>query len=193
MRASPPMDLPVMPLPQAHAPVGSRSATAEFDAIYEQHFDHVWNLLRRLGVPQKDLEDACHDTFVAVYRHLAAYDRARPIKPWLCGFAVRVAANHRRLAPVRHEVLPERMPDPQDPRTGSEDDSANRQLVEAALSTLDHGRRTTLVLHDVQGHSVREMSELLQEPEGTLNSRLRTARMQFADAVKNLLRGRGVP
>jgi len=50
-------------------PAGPVTAVS-FDAIYEEQFNYVWNCVRRLGVPEKDLEDACHDVFVAVYKHL---------------------------------------------------------------------------------------------------------------------------
>lgn len=164
-----------------------------FDALYEDHFGYVWNVCRRLGVPEKDLEDACHDVFVAVHRHLAEYDPSRPVKPWLCGISARVAANHRRKAPNRHEVMGEDVPEPSFDGRTLDDDRAARQLVAAALDTLDEDRRVTLVLHDVEGHSVPELAYLLQEPEGTLYSRLRTARQQFAAAVKTMLWGRAKP
>ncbi len=164
-----------------------------FDAIYEAQFGYVWNVCRRLGVPEKDLEDACHDVFVAVYRHLAEYDPARPLKPWLCGISARVSANHRRKAPNRHEVMGENLPEGSTDGRVLEDERARRQLVADALGTLDEDRRVTLVLHEVEGHSVPELSQMLQEPEGTLYSRLRTARLQFAQAVKTMLWGRANP
>ncbi|MBI5495466.1 MAG: sigma-70 family RNA polymerase sigma factor [Deltaproteobacteria bacterium] len=174
------------------APAVPRAAPVTLAEIYEAHFDYVWHCVRRLGVPEKDLEDACHDVFVAVHRHLADYDPSRPLKPWLTAFCARVASNHRRSAPVRREVAQDELPEPDTHAHAlqREDDRANRQLVARAMDGLDEARRTVLVLHDVEGWSVPDLAGLLGEPEGTLYSRLRTARAMFADAVRRLL-GRG--
>lgn len=166
---------------------------AVFDTLYEGGFDYVWNALRRLGVPEKDAEDACHDVFVAVHRRLAEYDTSRPLKPWLCGFAVRVAANYRRKASSRMEVMPGDLPERGDPVGQAAEDATNRQLVAAAMTTLKDTQRVMLVLHDVEGYSIPDLCGMLMEPEGTLYSRLRTARLQFAAAVKALLQGRSGP
>jgi len=72
-------------------------------------------------------------------------------------------------------------------------DRQQREMVRQAMDTLDEPRRTMLVLHDVEGHSVPDIAEILQVPQGTLYSRLRTARLQFADAVKKLLWSGGAP
>src|SRR5207248_2142231 len=72
--------------------------------IYEAQFGYVWHSLRRLGVRERDLEDLAHDVFVAFYRGIEGYDRARPVKPWLFGIAFRVASDYRRRAQHRLEV-----------------------------------------------------------------------------------------
>jgi RNA polymerase sigma-70 factor (ECF subfamily) len=52
------------------------------------------------------VEDLTHDVFIQVNRHLAAYDGTRPARPWLFGFAYRVASQHRRRAHRRRDRHP---------------------------------------------------------------------------------------
>jgi DNA-directed RNA polymerase specialized sigma24 family protein len=58
----------------------------QFRALYQSEFGYVWNSLRRLGVPERDLEDLSHNLFLAVYRTFEDYDPASPIRPWALRF-----------------------------------------------------------------------------------------------------------
>src|SRR4051794_28713831 len=77
---------------------------ARASELFAAHGNYVWNALRRLGVRHADLEDLTHDTFVAVYKNWSSFDHRRAVRPWLFGFALRVASDHRRLARHRLEV-----------------------------------------------------------------------------------------
>jgi RNA polymerase sigma-70 factor (ECF subfamily) len=165
--------------------------TPDFKAIYEAHFGYVWHSLRRVGVPAADLEDLCHDVFVAFYRGLDGYDPARPLKPWLFGIAFRVASDHRRRARHRFEV--QDSGDHADRRPGADDRVAERQaqhLVERALGALDEDKRAVFILHEIDGQSMPEIATVIAAPLNTLYSRLRLARAEFANAVRRL---RGEP
>jgi RNA polymerase sigma-70 factor (ECF subfamily) len=160
----------------------------EIAVIFDEHFDHVWNALRRLGVREADLEDLVHEVFLRVYARLADYDATRPIRPWLCGFAYRVAADHRRLARHRVEVLGTAVEavDPVLPADERIYVDEQRALLETALSALDFDHRAVLVLHDVDEIPVPAIAQELGIPLNTAYSRLRTAREDLAAAVKRL-------
>jgi RNA polymerase sigma-70 factor (ECF subfamily) len=161
--------------------------------LFAMHAPYVWNTLRRLGVPQPDLEDVTHDVFLQVQRHLGDYDAARPVRPWLFGFAFRVASQHRRKAHRRREtpgldqaheaVDPGALPDA---RIAAEQD---RRLVLDALEAIDLDRRAVFVLYEIDGVPMDEIARALGIPVNTAYSRLRVARTEFAAAVKRLRRG----
>ena len=85
----------------------SEPARPKFSALFAAHFDYVWHALRRLGVREADLEDVTHDVFLAVFKKLDQYDAGRPLRPWLSGFAFRVASDYRERARHRFEVAVE--------------------------------------------------------------------------------------
>jgi RNA polymerase sigma-70 factor (ECF subfamily) len=158
---------------------------ALFRALFDQELTYVWNTLRRLGVAERDREDLAHEVFFRVHERLAAYDPTRPARPWLCAFAVRVAAEHRRRAQERYEQL------------GGADDVAGlamapagaaetKDLVDRALDAIDLDKRAVLLLHDVDGESVPDIARGLGIPEGTVYSRLRAARAELTAAVRRL-------
>jgi RNA polymerase sigma-70 factor (ECF subfamily) len=163
----------------------------DFKDVYEAHFSYVWHSLRRIGVADADIEDLCHDVFVAFFRGLDAFDPSRPVKPWLFGIAFRVASDHRRRARHRFEVP--QVGDYADRAPPADDRVAERQarnLVERALQDLDPDKRAVFILHEIDGQSMPEIATVIAAPLNTLYSRLRLARAEFATAVRRL---RGEP
>lgn len=158
-----------------------------FEAIYRDHFRHVWHTLRRLGVVERDLEDAAHEVFVVVHRRLEDYDPRRPLKPWVTGIAYRVASDERRRARHRREVFSHEGWDARDKGDGPEEHLAAtraRALVQAALSELPLDQRAAVVMHDLDGLSIPDIAHELGIPLNTMYSRLRLGRRKFTAAVR---------
>jgi RNA polymerase sigma-70 factor (ECF subfamily) len=167
------------------------TAMLGFPEIFEGQFDYVWNSLRRLGVREGDLEDLTHDVFVAVHRKLEEFDRGRPLRPWLFGFAFRRASDYRRLARNRFEVL-EASSDPADPAPDPLERAIQREglgLARAALEALELGRRAVFILHDLDEIPMPYVARELGIPVNTAYSRLRLARGELARAVSRLRSG----
>jgi RNA polymerase sigma-70 factor (ECF subfamily) len=149
------------------------------EEIYEEEFENVWRSLRRLGVPEANLEDAVQEVFVAAHARLHTFDRSRPIRPWLFGIAVRVAAEMRRGARRARwrSQLTDALVDPHP--SGPEEAVAARQaqaLVDRALATLDFDQRVVIVMHDLENMTAPAIAESLSVPLNTIYSRLRLAR-----------------
>lgn len=180
---------PASQLPKgATAPAGPTSGTVDFQGLYKQEFGYAWRTLRRLGVRDSDLPDLAHDMFIVVFRHLADYDRSRPVRPWLFGIAFRVVSDYRRSARLARETLGD-APEVADRAPPIDDQIAERQAREAVmrvLDALDLDRRAVLVMHDIDGHPVPEIAAALAIPVPTAYSRLRLAREDVAAAVKRL-------
>lgn len=159
-----------------------------FRAVFLEHASYVANSLRRLGVRERDVEDVTHDVFLAVYRHLADYDPARPMKPWLFGFAARTALAHRRRKSYTHEVVGDSIEAVDQAPAADEEIAAQqtRDLVLSALQSVAEDRRPVFVLHDIDATSMPDIAAALGIPLNTGYSRLRLARAEFAAAVKRI-------
>lgn len=174
---------------QPSATEASTQVRLEPGAVFAEHGDYVWNALRRLGVPAADIEDLTHDTFVAVFRHWHAYDVERPLRPWLFGFALRVASDHRRLARHRVEVSREASDVADQLPTAVEHllQKEREALAHEALQAVELSRRAVFILHELDGATMPEIATALAIPLGTASSRLRLAREEFAAAAKRLV------
>lgn len=139
-------------------------------------------------MPARDLEDLTHDTFVAVFRQWHGYDLGRPLRPWLFGFALRVASDHRRL--IRHRLeLSADASEIEDPMPGAVELLLLRErqaLAHTALQSIELSRRAVFILHELDSSSLPEIAAALAIPIGTAASRLRLAREEFVSAVKRL-------
>src|SRR3954470_21991002 len=79
---------------------------------------YVRSILRRNGVNATDAEDLVQEVLLVMWRRRADYDPSRPLRPWLGGIAVKVAAAFRKRK-VREAKGPppdtrERAPDPEE-------------------------------------------------------------------------------
>lgn len=170
----------------SRAPAATIPDEAAFAAAYHAEFEAVWVYLRRLGVPEADVEDAVHDVFVVAHRRYGTYDPARPLRPWLLGISFRIAAQWRRRHRLEVMVAEPELERPDDARSPDElvaSRQASRRL-QAALAQLDIDQRAVVVMHDLNGIPVPEIATSLDVPLNTVYSRLRLGRAKITAALR---------
>jgi len=173
----------------------ARAAALEVDRIFREHGPFVWRALRRLGVGAGDVDDACQEVFVVVYRKLGEYEGRSQLRTWLYGIAVRVAAAQRRRAHVRREVPTDEPIGASEaaPAATPETAAAEREalaLLDRALDELDDDKRAVFVLYEVEGLEMAEVAEALACPVQTAYSRLHAARKEVERAMKRAALGK---
>ena len=166
-------------------PDAATSADArDFVALYRAHFGFVWRILRRLGVPDEQLDDAAQEVFLVLHRRVTGLAPEVSLRSWLFGTARRVAADMRR-GKHRHERRLQALAvvegDRPGERPGEQAEAAD--FVQRFLAGLDADRRMVFVLADLEGMTAPEIAEALEVKLNTVYSRLRTARAEFERAV----------
>jgi len=158
--------------------------TPDFSALYDEHFAFVWRSLRRLGVPDAQLDDAAQDVFLVVYRRLPEFEGRSTLKTWLFGIVLRVVSQHRRTAARRPtEPLGEEPPDPRDAPEALTSAAQAADILREILASLDENRRHVFVLAELEQLTAPEISAALGVPLNTVYSRLRLARRDFEAAL----------
>jgi RNA polymerase sigma-70 factor (ECF subfamily) len=161
----------------------------ELAALYEAEYAYVERTLRRLGVATADLADVAHDLFVVVHRRHGERDATRPLRAWLFGIALKLAANYRKRA-HRTRELPATATTETRARDGAPAvdeqvaDAEERARLLAALDTLEFDQRAVIVLHDLEGTAAPEVAATLGVPVNTVYSRLRVARQNLIARVR---------
>jgi RNA polymerase sigma-70 factor (ECF subfamily) len=141
-----------------------------------------------MGVAEHLLEDAAQEVFSVVLRRREDFDPTRPVRPWLCGIAARVAADHRRKIATRREVVLDELPATGGDAHVREVDA--RQLLLRALDALSEQERAAVLLVDIEGHRALDIAASLGVPPGTIYARLHDGRKKLAAAVTRLLETR---
>lgn len=169
-------------------------------AVLRSHFDEVWRLLRRLGLPEADADDAAQQVFVVACKRLGSIEPGRE-RAFLYGCALNHAAKWResrrgRVQPTATGELDEfERPDDDVPSLDELVERREaRRLLDAMLDRMPDSLRTVFVLFEFEEQSLDEIAGLLGIPRGTAASRLRRAREDFAKRSSRLekqLRRRG--
>ncbi|RYE83038.1 MAG: RNA polymerase sigma factor, partial [Myxococcales bacterium] len=149
-----------------------------FPEIFQSLAPVVWRFLRRLGVAESELEDLCQEVFLLVHDRLPTFDGDSSLKTWVLGIALRVAANHRRLARVRREVPTADLPDEafEAPQEALIDQRSAIEQLQRVLTDLDEDKRAVFVLHDIEEVPMAQIAPLVGCPLQTAYARLYAAR-----------------
>jgi RNA polymerase sigma-70 factor (ECF subfamily) len=157
----------------------------DFRELFRAHVAFVWRVLRRYGVPERELEDACQEVFLVVHRRLPEFEGRSTLRTWIYAIAVRTAATTRRKARLGRELLNESVPEPTWESDPGEGVDLMRQLtwVEQALAELPAEQREVFALYELERLTIAEVGAALGVPESTALYRLHGAR----DAVRAFL------
>jgi RNA polymerase sigma-70 factor (ECF subfamily) len=185
--------LPGSPEPRATLRSIALSTSTEeraraFRALYDANVDFVWRNLRRLGVPDCDVDDGTQEVFVVAHRRFEEFaDRGHGPRAWLFQIVLRVASGARRQRRRHPEVADGGTAiDRETIQPGQADALARREalsVLDAALATIDMTRRAVLVLHDIEEMTAPEIAGVIGIPINTVYSRLRVARGELQEAL----------
>lgn len=158
---------------------------AEVAALFQRHGDFVFRVLRRLGTPAPDVEDALQEVFLVVARKLPEYEERGGMRAWLFTIA-RQVAQHARRADERRErrqrgLLSFRESD--DPHAALERNQA-AELVNRFLAELDPKQAEVFYLAEVEGLTAPEIAAALGIKLNTVYARLRLGRERFERALR---------
>lgn len=146
------------------------------DEVFARLVPVVTRWCTRLGAGRIDAEAAAGDVLEIILRRWDTFDPSRPAEAWAWGITVRVVQRHRRLAWWRRWV----------PGEVERVSRGPGGTVLAVLDRLDDETRAVLVLMDLEERTGPEVAALLGIPEGTVRSRLRSARAAFRDEAATL-------
>jgi RNA polymerase sigma-70 factor, ECF subfamily len=164
-----------------------------FADLYQGHAALVWRTLRRLGVRPADLDDQVQEVFMVAHRKFDTFrsGEGSSARAWLCAIALRVAADARKKAYVRKEVL-----GTSDAGTVTAVDASTplhaleaaqaRQLLDQCLEQLSEDRRAVFTLYQLEEMPMPEVAAALDCPVQTAYSRLHSAREDLTLAMRRL-------
>ncbi|HEX6763823.1 MAG TPA: sigma-70 family RNA polymerase sigma factor [Polyangiaceae bacterium] len=163
---------------------------AEGDALawrklHRKYYPVAAAFLRKLGVRERDLEDATQDVFLQMYKYLPRFRRQAELSTWLYRLCITQARHTRRKARVTETLLSllSILPSASLLSEPAFSEDLAKQRIAQALATLPEGERSVFVLYEMEGLPGKQIAEIVKCPEATVWRRLHYARRTFREAL----------
>jgi RNA polymerase sigma-70 factor (ECF subfamily) len=156
------------------------------------HGPRVVALLRRTFGPRAEVDDLYQQVMLEVVRALPGFRGTSGLGTWIHRIALNVIFQEMRRtyrAPRMVDVDAVDLVGDSDVAADVEAAEAER-LLYAALAALPPNQRIAVVLHDLHGHTLKEVAAELASPLPTIASRVQAGRAALAEALSDSLRHR---
>lgn len=169
------------------AALGDEAASRK---IYRDHVDRVFRTVARiLGAADGDVDDVVQQTFMAALDAAPRFDGRSKLSTFLIGIASRRAldAARERQRRARWGRLPEWVASLLPGRHERPSDLEERTFAMWALGHLTPEQRQAFVLHEVEGHTLQEISDMTGTGISTLHARIQAAKKRLDAVVRPAL------
>lgn len=128
----------------------------------------MYHIAKSILVYESDCEDAVSEAVLKAYSKLSALREESYFKTWL----IRILINEcYRRKKAQNKIVP--LNEYEDWQSEQKEDYS---YLYQAVMKLKQSVRIVIVLHYIEGYSVKEVGEILKIPTGTVKSRLHTGR-----------------
>ncbi len=162
--------------------------------LYDRWLQPVYSLVVHLLKDADEAEDVVEDTFWQIWQRASSYDATRgTARTWILTICRSRALDRLRARQRQREdtstdinILRDSAPDPSVDAEGAE----RREMVLSAMDELPHDQRRALELAYFRGLSQSEIADFLNEPLGTIKTRMRLGMQKLHDKLAVLQQGR---
>src|SRR5687767_7552072 len=159
----------------------------ELEREFETRLTESSNLAFRVAYSvlrqREDAEEVAQEAFAKAYRSFRQLRDRERFRAWLVRMTWRMAIDRQRSN--RRRVAREQKVEPPEAPSIAESPIARERAAQLwqAIDTLSDKLRVVIVLAGIQGHDIKEVAALLELPEGTIKSRLFSARQQLKERL----------
>jgi RNA polymerase sigma-70 factor (ECF subfamily) len=164
---------------------------AAIEMFVRQYETGVFRLALSIVGDATEANEITQETFIAALRSLPGYQEKNSLKAWLYTIALNQSRSHLRkrktLERLRttlttiFRIENEKQVLPEEAAIQNEKEAR----VWSTVSQMDEAHRTVVVLRYFHELSIAEISEILSVNQGTIHSRLHTAREKLRNALKD--------
>jgi len=169
---------------------GGTEATQRFERLVRPHYEMLYRVAYRFTGSQHDAEDLVQELCVRAYRNIESLAELDNPRTWLLCVLRRLFIDQTRRYDRSNVSSLETAPD------GSleHDAPGPLELADSALTVRRLGKqwkklgkeqRSLLALHDIEGYSLSELSEITGLKVGTIKSRLHRARVKLGRLLQS--------
>lgn len=165
--------------------------------LFSQYHRRIFNTAYRILGEESSAEDALQETLLNVYKGLGSFRGESKVATWISRITINVCLGMLRKGKSRQfvdlddecamELRAESTPYI-DPLLHTSMDEL-RSAVKESFRRMTQKQSEVVRLHDLEGHTIEEIAEIIQCPVGTVKSRLFYGRQEFKDVFTSLMSG----
>ena len=174
-----------------------------FREIVERYQSKVFSIIHGIVRQRNDVEDIAQQVFAKVFVSLGNFDFRSSLITWIYKITVNECFDYLRKRKVRKLVYESDLSEDEvrrventEPNVGrpapADVTLARRDYVLKLLGRVSEEERMLLMLKEVEGYSVEELSEQTGMNENTIKVKLFRARQKLVKAARNLDRSPGL-
>jgi len=166
----------------------ARGDTSAFEVVYQRYAPRILGLVRRVLRDPAQSEEVAQEVLVEVWRLAARFDPAQgSLRAWVTTMARRRAIDRVRAAQAADArdvaaAAAQHTPD-FDQVSETVEIRLDAERVRHCLGGLTGLQRESIELAFFGGYSHREVSDLLEQPLGTIKTRLRDGLIRLRDCM----------
>ncbi len=170
-----------------------------FKKLFEQYQASVFNLCYKFARNRQEAEDLCQDVFLKIYRAAHTFRQQCHPSTWIYRVTVNLCLNYKRRKNrfswlslndfSQNDNSQEYSLEDANQLTPEEnlEISEREKIVQRAIQALPKNQRIALILQRYEGMAVKEIAEILNCSESSVQSRLSRARENLAKKLIHLI------
>ena len=163
-----------------------------WEALVRRYQSRVYSVSYHYMRNAEEARDMAQEIFIRIYQRLETFKGEQAFLPWMLRLARNAcidALRRKKARPPATDVtiddavqLAAAAPTPEE----HSEARSSRELLYRAMDRMSDSDREILMLKEIQGLKVEEISSLLKVPAGTVKSRCNRARIELAARVRRL-------
>ena len=166
--------------------------------LFARYNRKIFNTAYRILGEEASAEDALQETLLNIYRGISSFRGDSKVSTWVSRITINVCLGMLRKGKNRQyveldEEFARNLPSEPTPFTDPLAHASLEELKSLVRDTFSRmsGKQGIVVrLHDLEGHTIQEIAEILDCPAGTVKSRLFYGRQEFKAIFNSRVNGR---
>lgn len=162
-----------------------------FQEFIDVHTPYLRQLLSRLMAYSPEVDDVIQTTYLSVWKKIDSFRCECTLKTWVTQIAIYQSRNHQRSfrrwiqraeSWLQHHIHTTEHAN--SANENSESTDLRWQKIQSAMSQLSYQDRELIVLHFLHGHSIRELAQIHNARENTIEVRLHRAKNRLKQLIE---------